>query len=158
MTRDETKSILDIIMRAYPRMKIVETKEDVDLWHECLNDLEYDKAREATINLVKTAKDFPPDIASIRCEYDKLMEEAANVKGKIKTFYQYACGSYPIDIPSGTGWDVWQERAKDGRQAEIFYQCIKQYLRELEGDAMDFVECIKTICRDNDGRIYFKEV
>ena len=156
MTRDETKKILDIVMRAYPRMRVVETKEDVDLWFECLNDLDYAKAREATINLVKTAKDFPPDIATIREEYERLVGADLYEKGLIKTYYQYACGSYPIDIPYGTGWEEWQERAKSGKDAEIFHQCIQQYLRELDGDAMDFVECLKTIRRDKDGKIYFK--
>ncbi len=157
MTRDETKSILDVIMRAYPRMRIVETKEDVDLWYECLGDLHYETARVATINLVKTAKDFPPDIATIREEYGNLKEQESTNKGQIKTYYQYARGSYPMSIPDGTGWDIWNERAKDGRQAELFYKVIQQYLLELNGDAIDFETCLKTICRDNDGKIFFKQ-
>lgn len=88
MTRDETKSILDIIIRAYPRMKIVETKEDVDLWNECLSDLVFDNARKAAISLVKQTKDFPPDIATIREEYGKLIEEVNAKDRAVRDLYR----------------------------------------------------------------------
>lgn len=158
MTRDETKNILDIVMRAYPRMRIVETKEDVDLWFECLEDLTYETARKATINLVKTAKDFPPDIATIRSEYDELIAAEKRMQGAIKTNYDNARISYPQNIPIGYAWEEWKSRAKDDKSAEIFRQVISQYVRECEradADVMDFKECVKTICRDTDGKIYF---
>lgn len=156
MTASEFMKIIGLIRGAFPHIDRFQDNDVKDVWYECLQDLEFKTAREATLNVIKVSKDFPPDIAKIREEYDYLKEQEAVNDGQIKQYYQYACGSYPIDIPSGTGWDVWRERAKDGRQAEIFYQCIKQYLNELEGDAMDFVECLKTICRDKDGKIYFK--
>lgn len=160
MTRDETKCILDIVMRAYPRMRIVETKEDVDLWFECLEDLEYETARKATINLVKTAKDFPPDIATIRSEYDELISVEKREQGAIKTNYDYARGSYPQSIEAGYAWEEWKTRAKDGEMASLFYKVIMQYVGECDKkneDVMDFKECVKTICRDKDGKIFFKE-
>ena len=94
MTRDETKSVLDVIMRAYPRMKIVETREDVDLWYECLEDLEYSRARKATINLVKQTKDFPPDIATIREEYDRLLEECSAQDRAVRDAYRNITNVY----------------------------------------------------------------
>lgn len=161
MTRDETKNILDIVMRAYPRMRIVETKEDVDLWFECLEDLKYETARKATINLVKSAKDFPPDIATIRYEYDKLIADEKKEQGAIKTNYDYARGSYPQSIEAGYAWEEWKARAKDGEMASLFYKVIMQYVSECDKkneDVMDFKKCVETICRDNDGKIFFKEV
>lgn len=161
MTRDETKNILDIVMRAYPRMRIVETKEDVDLWFECLEDLTYETARKATINLVKTEKDFPPDIATIRSEYDELIAAERRMQGAIKTNYDNARISYPQNIPIGYAWEEWRSRAKDDKGAEIFRQVISQYVRECERantDVMDFKECVKTICRDSDGKIFFLDV
>lgn len=160
MTRDETKNILDIVMRAYPRMRIVETKEDVDLWFECLEDLKYETARKATINLVKSAKDFPPDIATIRYEYDKLIADEKKEHGAIKTNYDYARGSYPQSIEAGYAWEEWKARAKDGEMASLFYKVIMQYVSECDKkneDVMDFKKCVETICRDKDGKIFFKE-
>ena len=160
MTREETKQILDIIIRAYPRMRIVETKEDVDLWFECLEDLAYETARKATINLVKTAKDFPPDIATIRSEYDELISVEKREQGAIKTNYDYARGSYPQSIEAGYAWEEWKARAKDGEMASLFYKVIMQYVSECDKkneDVMDFKKCVETICRDSDGKIFFKE-
>ena len=162
MTREETKQILDIIIRAYPRMKIVETKEDVDLWHECLSDLEYDLARKASINLVKEAKDFPPDIATIREEYANIIAAEKKRIGAIRDQYRNAKSYYPGTIEEGYAWDEWLSRAKDEKTAMLFCSTVVQYVRECEkndtlNDIIDFKECVKTICRDGDGKIFFKE-
>ena len=165
MKKSDTSKIIVKLMTVYPSFKFganVLTGEDMDLseivniWHEQIGDMEYEKADTAVNSCINKCK-FVPSIAEIREEYEKINEKESAEKGAIRTYYQYACGSYPIDIPSGTGWDVWQERAKSGKQAEIFYKCIEQYLRELDGDAIDFVTCLKTICRGNDGKIFFKE-
>ena len=162
MTREETKRILDIIIRAYPRMKIVETKEDVDLWHECLNDLEYGTARQAAINLVKQTKDFPPDIAAVRSEYDSIISSEKKRIGAIRDQYRNAKSDYPGTIEEGYAWEEWLSRVQDERSSVILYGIIKQYIRQCEADntinsIMDFKECVKTICRDNDKKIFFKE-
>ena len=162
MTREETKQILDIIIRAYPRMKIVETKEDVDLWHECLSDLEYDLARKASINLVKETKDFPPDIATIREEYANIIAAEKKRIGAIRDQYRNAKSYYPGTIEEGYAWDEWLSRAKDDKTAMLFCSTVVQYVRECEkndtlNDIIDFKECVKTICRDSDGKIFFKE-
>ena len=157
MTAAEFVKIIGLIGGAYPHIDRFKDDDVKDVWFECLSDLEYGMARTATINVIKSTKDFPPDIAKIREEYDYLKEQEKSEHGKIKTYYDSACGSYPIDIPRGTGWDIWQERAKDGKQASIFYECIMQYLNSLEGDAMDFEQCLRTICRDENGKIFFKQ-
>lgn len=162
MTREETKQILDIIIRAYPRMRIVETKEDVDLWHECLSDLEYDLARKASINLVKETKDFPPDIATIREEYANIIAAEKKRIGAIRDQYRNAKSYYPGTIEEGYAWDEWLSRAKDEKTAMLFCSTVVQYVRECEkndtlNDIIDFKECVKTICRDSDGKIFFKE-
>lgn len=110
MTREETKSILNIIIRAYPRMKIVETKEDVDLWHECLEDLEYQMARKAAINLVKETKDFPPDIATIREEYKRLYDEYKKADAAIVTHYDQMRSTYGGDGEIREYLELFRER------------------------------------------------
>ena len=165
MKKSDTSKIIIKLMTVYPSFKFganVVTGEDMDLsevvniWHEQIGDMEYEKADTAVNACINKCK-FVPSIAEIREEYDKINEKESAERGTIRTYYNYACGSYPIDIPRGTGWDIWQERAKDGKQASIFYECIMQYLNSLEGDAMDFVTCLKTICRDKDGKLYFKD-
>lgn len=149
MTRDETKAILMIITRAYPRMKIVETKEDVDLWHECLEDLEYPKARKAAINIVKNTKDFPPDIATIREEYDRLLKIEKHEEGEIKRFYEQARAYYPGSGEPGNGWKEFRERVKNAEEAERLQRRIIAYVSYMEQNTgenvMPFVECIQTV-------------
>lgn len=157
VTAAEFMKIIGLIRGAYPHIDRFQDNDVKDVWYECLQDLDFDTAREATVNVIKATKDFPPDIAKIREEYGYLKEQESTNNGQIKTYYQYARGSYPIAIPDGTGWDIWKERAKDGRQAELFYKVIQQYLLELNGDAIDFETCLKTICRDRDGKIFFKD-
>lgn len=153
MKRDETKALLEILIRAYPRMKIVETKEDVDLWHECLEDLEYSMARKATINIVKTAKDFPPDIATIREEYGRLMAIEQREQGEIRRFYEQARSYYPGCGEYGYGWKEFSDRAKTKEDAERLQNLIISYVqyidRETKDDCVDFAECVRTVRRTN---------
>ena len=145
MTRDETKSILDILMRAYPRMKIVETKEDVDLWHECLEDLDYSKARKATIGIVKATKDFPPDIATIREEYKVVDAAERHGRAEINRFYEQARSYYPGSGEPGYGRAEFFEKAKNPEQAERLYNAIVKYVNSCTDTTMDFKTCISTI-------------
>ncbi len=149
MKREETKALLEILIRAYPRMKIVETKEDVDLWHECLEDFEYSKARKAVINLVKVTKDFPPDIAAVREEYSKIMAEENRELGEIRKFYEQARSYYPGCGDVGYGWIDFHERAKTKDEAERLQNLIISYVNTTQSDVIDFVDCIRTIRRDS---------
>ena len=149
MNREETKKIIEIITRAYPRMKIVETKEDVDLWHICLDDLDYPKARQAAINLVKRIQGFPPDIAMIREEYGKINGEEQRELGEIRRCYEQARSYYPSCGEVGYGWSEFKERAKTVAEAERLKNMIISYVNNAEGDVMDFAKCIHTIRRDS---------
>lgn len=162
MTREETKSVLSIIMRAYPRFKIVDTKEDVDLWHECLEDLEYARARTAAINIVKRTKDFPPDIATIREEYDRLLAEEKHEQGEIKRFYEQARSYYPGCGEYGYGWKEFSERAKTKEEAENLQNLIIGYVnyidRETDAECIDFAECVKRVTRHPCEGIYIAKL
>ena len=153
MNREETKDILKIILRAYPRMKVVETKEDVDLWHECLEDLEYQKARKATIDIVKKTMDFPPDIATIRNEYGKLLAKEKKVVAEINRFYEQARSYYPGSGEMGYGRKEFFERAKTPEQAERLYNAIVRYVNSCTERTMDFKACISTIGGKEDERV-----
>lgn len=145
MNREETKDILNIILRAYPRMKVVETKEDVDLWHECLEDLEYQKARKATIDIVKKTMDFPPDIATIREEYKVVDAAERHGRAEINRFYEQARSYYPGSGEPGYGKAEFLDRAKTPEQAERLYNAIVKYVNSCTETTMDFRACISTI-------------
>ena len=153
MNREETKRIIEIITRAYPRMKIVETKEDVDLWHECLEDLEYSRARKAVINLVKVTKDFPPDIAAVREEYNKILEEDNHELAAIRRLFLQTRNYYPCCGEYDYGWKEFSERAKTKEEAEMLHLLIINYVkyidRETKDDVIDFADCVRTVRREN---------
>lgn len=168
MKKSETSKIIVKLMTVYPSFKFgasVVTGEETDLsevvniWHEMIGDMEYDRAETAVNACINKCK-FVPSIAEIREEYDELIAAERRMQGAIKTNYDNARISYPQNIPIGYAWEEWRSRAKDDKGAEIFRQVISQYVRECERadtDVMDFKECVKTICRDGDGKIFFSD-
>ena len=169
MKKSETSKIIIKLMTVYPSFKFganVITGEEMDLtevvniWHEMIGDMEYAKAETAVNACINKCK-FVPSIAEIREEYDELISAEKKEQGAIKTNYDYARGSYPQSIEAGYAWEEWKSRAKDGEMAILFYKVIMQYVSECDKkneNVMDFKKCVETICRDNDGKIFFKEV
>ena len=168
MKKSETSKIIIKLMTVYPSFKFganVITGEDMDLtevvniWHEMIGDMEYGKAETAVNACINKCK-FVPSIAEIREEYDELISAEKKEQGAIKTNYDYARGSYPQSIEAGYAWEEWKARAKDGEMASLFYKVIMQYVSECDKkneDVIDFKKCVETICRDKDGKIFFKE-
>ena len=165
MTSKETFKIIERLISMYPSFKFggdiegIEINNPLKFWHEQIGDMEFAKAEIAVKNCIDRCK-FVPTAADIREEYDELISVEKREKGAIKTNYDYARGSYPQSIEAGYAWEEWKARAKDGEMASLFYKVIMQYVSECDKkneDVMDFKECVKTICRDKDGKIFFKE-
>lgn len=159
MTASEFTKIIGLIKGAFPHIDRFKDDDVKDVWYECLSDLDFDIARLATINTIKSAKDFPPDIAKIREEYEYLDYARRKSMAEVKEYYNRSRNSYPTDVPYDYGWEEWKSRASDGQQARVFHEVIMQYLNECirdRKDAIDFRECVRSICRDNDGRVFFK--
>lgn len=152
MTASEFTKIIGLIRGAYPHIDRFKDDDVKDVWYECLEDLEYQRARRAAINTIKTTKDFPPDIATIRKEYSRLLDEENKELGEIKKFYKQARDFYPNCGEFGYGWKEFYERAKTKEDAERLQNLIISYVtyidRETKDDCIDFVECIKTIRKD----------
>ena len=149
MTAVEFTKIIGLIRGAFPHMDRFKDADVKDVWFECLEDLEYGKARTATLNSIKKAKDFPPDIATIREEYFLLCEEERKEIGDIRRFYEQARSYYPNCGEVGYGWKEFWERANTRVEAEKLQNLIIAYVNSTESDCIDFVECVKTIRRDN---------
>ena len=168
MKKSETATIVTRLMTVYPSFKFgvnpltgedATLKEVVDVWHGIIGDMEYGDADRAVTACINKCK-FVPSIAEIREEYDELISAEKKEQGAIKTNYDYARGSYPQSIEAGYAWEEWKARAKDGEMASLFYKVIMQYVSECDKkneDVMDFKKCVETICRDKDGKIFFKE-
>ena len=151
MTANEFTKVIALIRGAFPRMDRFNDADVKDVWYECLQDLEYNKARTATLNAIKQAKDFPPDIATIREQYKVLDAAEKHELGEIRRFYEQARSYYPGCGEVGYGWKEFVKRAKTRGDAEKLQNLIIGYVQQAEktGDVIDFAECVKTVRYDN---------
>ena len=144
MTREDAKRIVSIIAKAFPRFTIVEDKEGMDIWAECLADIEYEDARKCVIDSIKCAE-FPPTIAEIRKRHDELMAERKRTAGDILRYYEMTRTYYPGSGEPGYGKAEFLERAKTPEQAARLYATIVKYVNSCTDWVMDFAECIRTV-------------
>ena len=153
MTGSEFMKIIGLIRGAFPHMDRFKDADVKDVWFECLEDLEYGKARTATLNAIKGAKDFPPDIATIREQYGVLDAAEKHEQGEIRRFYEQARSYYPGCGEYGYGWKEFSERARTKEEAERLQNLIISYVvyidRESTDDFVDFAECVRTVRRTN---------
>lgn len=154
MNAQEFMKIIGLIRGAYPHIDRFQDNDVKDVWYECLQDLEYCRARTATLNVIKKAKDFPPDIATIREEYDSLAKAEKSQYYAIKSEFERCRNYYPCSGSIDNGWPEFQERlkkAKTGMQVEAARYLANKvigYVHECEcngTDPIDFAECIKTV-------------
>jgi hypothetical protein len=149
MTAVEFTKIIGLIRGAFPRMDRFGDADVKDVWFECMEDLEYDRARKATLNTIKVAKDFPPDIATIREEYARLLKIENEEEAEIRKYYDYARAYYPGSGEPGNGWKEFRERVKTVEEADRLQRRIIAYVSYMEQNTsenvMPFVECIQTV-------------
>ena len=164
MKKTETLEIIKRLIVMFPSFKFGEIPDGIsggsvnpiEFWHQQIGDMEYEIAEKAVINCIDRCK-FVPTAADIREEYEYLVSERNKDTADIREYYIRSANSYPIEIPKDYGWEEWQRRADTGEKAKTFNHVIMQYINHLEGDAIDFKKCVETICRDSDGKIFFKE-
>lgn len=144
MNRDQTKQIIKIVQKAYPRFNIVDDSFGVDVWHKSLEDLDYSKAEEATYNCLR-GNEFPPSIAEIRKAYGIVMAAEKKENAEINRFYEQARSYYPSSGEQGYGKKEFFARAKNVGEAQKLYYAIVRYVNNCADSAMDFKECISTI-------------
>ena len=144
MDRDQTKQIIKIIQKAYPRFIIVDDSFGVDVWHKSLEDLDYRKAEEAAYNCLK-GNEFPPSIAEIRKAYDVIMTAEKKRSAEINRYYEQARSYYPSCGEQGYGKEEFFARASNVGDAQRLYQAIVRYVNNCSDSTMDFKECIKRV-------------
>lgn len=154
MTRDNVKQILAKLTILYPHFTVGEPIagfKPTDVWFEMIGDMDFEKAMEAVKACAKKCK-YPPTIAEIQEEYDKIMSAEKHEQGEIKRYFEYARSYYPGSGEAGYGWKEFSERAKTKEDAARLQTLIMDYVRYVEtsggSDVIDFAECCKTVRRD----------
>ena len=148
MNASEFAKIVGLIRGAFPHMDRFKDNDVKDVWYECLGDLEYGKARQATINSLKTAREFPPTIANIREAYEAIDGEEKRLNGIIKTYYEYCRGTYPGNVPDGYGWQEFLDKVHSAKHekweqaAKYIYDNMKKIVYNGE-TVPEFIEIIK---------------
>lgn len=144
MDRDQTKQIIKIIQKAYPRFNIVDDSFGVDVWHKSLEDLDYRKTEEAAYNCLK-GNEFPPSIAEIRKAYNLIISVEKKDHAEIERCYEQARSYYPSSGKQGYGKEEFFSRAGNADGARKLYNAIVRYVNGCTDWVMDFVECIRTV-------------
>ncbi|WP_304459239.1 replicative helicase loader/inhibitor [Alicyclobacillus sendaiensis] len=72
LTKAQTAQIMQMLSIAFPLIEM--TKERVELWHECMHDLEFDDVHSAVMDYLKTESKFPA-IADIYQRAVKIREK-----------------------------------------------------------------------------------
>ena len=150
MTREETKKIVSMIVKAFPRFTIVQDKEGMDLWHECLSDIPYEDARECVIESIKT-KEFPPAIAEIRKAYEEMLDQRKKVETHITDYYNRARNYYPSCENYGEGIDEWKTAVGNdvGKAAKLCNLIVGKVNNASEGEQLpSFGEIVKEIKKE----------
>lgn len=147
MTIENTVSLIEMIAAAYPRFDVLKSEETITVWHECIEDLDYDKAKTATKNVIKVSE-YPPTIANIREAYETIDGEEKRLSGIIKTYYEYCRGTYPGNVPDGYGWQEFLDKVHSAKPekweqaAKYIYDNMKKIVYNGE-TVPEFIEIIK---------------
>ena len=154
MEREDTKKILDILIRAYPNHTFIEDDADFDLWVEIFEDMDFTLARQATITVIRNNKGYPPGFGDIREIYNDLEEEKRKIRNEIRTSYEGIKSYYPGSGEANYGWGEFKARAKTPDQARALSQMIFSFVRKLEEERADkvpdFAEVIRTVRREGE--------
>jgi hypothetical protein len=149
MTIENTVSLIEMIAAAYPRFEVLKSEETITVWHECLEDLDYDKAKIATKNVIKVSE-YPPTIAEIRNNYEEIAKEEKKLRDTCNYNYKLCRGIYPKELEEGYGYNEFVAKVMTAKPekrieaAQYIYSHMNKVVYSGE-EVPDFVEIIKGI-------------
>ena len=156
MTRDETKQILAKLTILYPHFTVGDSVagfKPTDVWHEMMEDMDFEKVTQALKVCVNKSK-YPPTIGEIREVYDEIIASEKKEYYAIKNEFDRCRDYYPGSGTIDNGWKEFQERltkAKAGMQIEAARYLANKvigYVHECEKSGtnpIEFAECIRNI-------------
>lgn len=156
MDRKEFVEIMGAMVEMYPGRFEKLGDLAMEMWFECLSDLEYGIARQAIVNHAKSSK-FPPTVADIREQYElifkKRMSQCSELYGVFNEMRTY----YPCGYDDENAIDVFFSKIPDcadyktqlRRSREIKCKVI-DYVKRCENGEEEFnmslSECIRWAC------------
>ena len=117
MVRKEWGTIVKQIRAFYPKYDFMEREDSFDAWYELLEDLEYPATLQAVKNLAKENQ-YPPTIADIRHEYQRMLDIFNNRLREVKHNYRNAMSGYPFFEYDDDTYNVFLNKIKKIPQAQ----------------------------------------
>lgn len=137
MNTDEFLGFMNTLKSLYgdkfPRL----TKEVLDVWYECLKDLDSGILHTALVDYVK-GSEFSPTVAALRREYETVRQENVKSKAELKRLYYMTIAFYPCARDSAEVLKAWQGlmEGKTNRErletARRVLNCVCRFVRSRE--------------------------
>lgn len=140
MNRDEFVDIMGAMIEMYPGRFEKLGDLAMQMWFECLSDLDYEKTREAVKNHVKLNK-YPPTVADIREQYGLIEKQNKHSVDSIKAIFADIRRYYPADR------DDKEEAEKVFINEVMGKENCLDYAMEVKNTVLDYVSrCEQGIC------------
>lgn len=156
MTREETKQVLAKLTILYPHFTVGEAVagfKPTDVWHEMMQDMDFEKTMKALRACTKKCK-YPPTVADITEEYNAIVDAEKAVLREIRQSYEHIKSYYPGSGGANYGWEEFKARAKSPDEARALSQMIFSFVRQMENEKCDktpdFEKVILTIRREDE--------
>lgn len=133
MNRDEFVDIMGAMVEMYPGRFERLGDLAMEMWFECLSDLDYKKTREAVKNHVKLNK-FPPTVADIREHYGLLVGKSKSDAIALRDVFNEMRNYYP-----GGNRDNNAENVFLSRILELDANARLSYAIALKNTVIDYV-------------------
>lgn len=119
MTIEEFTPIVKKLRTVYTQANFIANKEAFDIWFEMLSDLQTSGVNKAVDNIIRD-REYPPTIADIRHEYDRMYEAYKTLVREVKKEFGLACQYYPsVDLDTKSeAFDVFFTKLKKHPQGE----------------------------------------
>ena len=149
MTIKEWGSLVKLMKTIYQREeKFIPDAETAKAWFPLVEDMEFEKAKQAVNNYIKEER-FAPTIADIRSRYSAILEEEKRLLREIRNSYDNVKSYYPGSGGANYGWEEFKARVKSPEEARTLSQMIFSFVRQMESEKCDktpdFADVIKFI-------------
>lgn len=144
MNKIEFKQIMERIQGAYQNRFAV-SDETRKVWYECLQDLEFETAREALTGYIRVSE-FPPTVADLRKRYTEIEKGRRERAAEIDKLFQKISNFYPNGHYDRQARKVFynvitQKEDKDLAAREIYENTV----RFVRGEEMQGASAVPTL-------------
>lgn len=155
MDRKEFVEIMGAMVEMYPGRFEKLGNLAMEMWFECLSDLEYGIARQAIVNHAKSSK-FPPTVADIREQYRFIREEVHKKAVAIENVFLNMMNFYPSGSDDKDAFGVFYSKLENSESgfeleyAKTIRDAVIDYVKRCENGEEEFnmslSECIRWAC------------